>query len=94
MPLTPLISSCGKLQFSSTISNMYGPGLALRGPDGSMHKAVEGMAYERRLTFIYFCGGLICFLFTGMMLSWLILDVRDAGVVTFVIATTLAVLVK
>ena len=29
------------------IISMFGPGLALRGPEGSMHKAVEGMMEER-----------------------------------------------
>jgi hypothetical protein len=32
---------------NSTFISMFGPGLALRGTDGSMHKAVEGMMTER-----------------------------------------------
>ena len=31
---------------SATLLSMLGPGLALRGPDGSMHTAVDGMVNE------------------------------------------------
>ena len=36
---------------------MLGPGLALRGPDGSMHRAVDGLMLEYRLTFLFFTMG-------------------------------------
>ena len=31
---------------NSTLCSMLGPGLALRGPDGSMHRAVDGLMLE------------------------------------------------
>ena len=40
--------------------SMFGPGLALRGPDGSMHKAVEGMMEERVDVYLYFRIGIFC----------------------------------
>jgi hypothetical protein len=36
---------------------MLGPGLALRGPEGSMHIAVEGMMVEYRVCFLFFVAG-------------------------------------
>ena len=36
---------------------MLGPGLALRGPDGSMHTAVDGMMVEYRVCFLFFVIG-------------------------------------
>ena len=33
---------------NSTLCSMLGPGLALRGPDGSMHRAVDGLMLEYR----------------------------------------------
>lgn len=36
---------------------MLGPGLALRGPEGSMHKAVDGLTIEYRICFLFFAAG-------------------------------------
>ena len=47
--------------FSSTLCTMLGPGLALRGPDGSMEQAVEGLAIEYRFTFVVYVIGLLMF---------------------------------
>jgi len=47
--------------FSSVTCCMFGPGLALRGPDGSMDQAVEGLALEYRMAIIVFLTGLFCF---------------------------------
>jgi len=46
---------------NSTLCSMLGPGLALRGPDGSMHRAVDGLMLEYRLTFLFFTAGLVPF---------------------------------
>ena len=51
--------------FGSTTAAMLGPGLALRGQDGAMDQAVEGLALEYRSCFLLFMGGVfayyICF---------------------------------
>ena len=44
--------------FVSVTSCMFGPGLALRGPDGSMDQAVEGLALEYRSCLMVFFIGL------------------------------------
>ncbi|KAL1524253.1 hypothetical protein AB1Y20_019158 [Prymnesium parvum] len=47
--------------FASVTCCMFGPGLALRGPDGSMDQAVEGLALEYRTALIIFFSGLVLF---------------------------------
>ena len=56
---------------NATLCAILGPGLALRGPDGSMHNAVNGMALHYRFTFACFSGGLICFIFSALLHSWM-----------------------
>jgi hypothetical protein len=50
---------------------MLGPGLALRGPDGSMHRAVDGLMLEYRLTFLFFTMGLVAFHVSALLFAWL-----------------------
>mmetsp|Transcript_6375 Transcript_6375/g.17264 ORF Transcript_6375/g.17264 Transcript_6375/m.17264 type:complete len:242 (-) Transcript_6375:320-1045(-) len=60
---------------NATLCLLLGPGLALRGPDGSMHKAVDEMMEEYRLVFFFFAIGLVAFncasiLFGYVMFPW------------------------
>lgn len=43
---------------NATFCTVFGPGLALRGPDGSMHRAVDGLMDEKAVVFKLFCWGL------------------------------------
>jgi hypothetical protein len=66
------ISMCLNLLvvISCTFCNMWGPGLALRGPNGSMAKAVNGMDAERQEIFLFFGLGL-WFLMLGLIaVAW------------------------
>jgi len=56
---------------NSTLCSMLGPGLALRGPDGSMHRAVDGLMLEYRLTFLFFTAGLLAFHVSALLFAWL-----------------------
>lgn len=56
---------------NSTLCSMMGPGLALRGPDGSMHRAVDGLMMEYRVTFLFFGLGLIAFHLSALLFAWL-----------------------
>jgi len=56
---------------NSTLCSMLGPGLALRGPDGSMHRAVDGLMLEYRLTFVFFTMGLVAFHVSALLFAWL-----------------------
>lgn len=55
---------------NAMLCSMLGPGLALRGPDGSMHKAVDEMLQEYRLTFFFFGIGLVAFHFSAILFAW------------------------
>jgi hypothetical protein len=64
--------------FAATVCAALGPGLALRGPDGSMERAVEGLALEYRLTFLTFTLGVLAFyvsasIFVIIMMNWLMM---------------------
>ena len=56
---------------STTLLAMLAPGLALRGPDGSMHRAVDGMMHEYRLAFLALFLGIICIYFAASFFVWL-----------------------
>lgn len=58
---------------STTALSVCGTGLALRGPDGAMIRAVDGMYEERRQVFITFGCGLYMMLAAGMLASWIIM---------------------
>lgn len=59
---------------STTLLSMMGPGLALRGPDGSMHPAVDGMIDEYRAAYLNFLIGLIAFHLSAALFGWLTFD--------------------
>ena len=52
---------------AATWCSMLGPGLALRGPDGAMDKAVEGLALEYRNIFLAFAFGITFFLLSAVV---------------------------
>ena len=73
----------------SMIAAIYGPGLGLRGPDGSMHRAVDGMMLEYKLAFMLFSTGLFPFLvaaffFALMQFHWAISIPMAAGLGLFI----------
>ena len=53
--------------FGSTFVSMLGPGLALRGQDGAMDQAVEGLALEYRTTFLLFLSGIFSFFLCAVL---------------------------
>lgn len=72
----------------SMISAIQGPGLALRGPDGSMHRAVDGMLIEYKVAFMLFATGLVMFVlaaffFAIIQFSWIISLPMAGGMVYF-----------
>ena len=59
---------------NATLCAILGPGLALRGPDGSMHNAVQGMMTHYRFTLACFTVGLICFMLSALLYAWMQFD--------------------
>lgn len=74
---------------NTTLLSMLGPGLALRGPDGSMHVAVDGMMVEYKLAFYFFLLGLISFHFSAMLFGWLMFSNFVASTLTTSIVISL-----
>jgi hypothetical protein len=70
----------------STIVSVWGSGKALRGKDGSMDDAVDGMNDERALIFRAFDFGLAGNLFTVTIASWILMHPAVATLSTCIIA--------
>jgi hypothetical protein len=73
----------------STIVSVWGSAKALRGKDGSMDEAVNGMGEERDIIFRSFFCGLFCNLCTVIMACWILMDPPMALVGTFVVSYSL-----
>jgi hypothetical protein len=69
----------------TTALNVLGAGMALRGPDGSMMTATDGMYEERNTVFTTFGWGLACTVGSVVLCVWLILS-WEAAIVCMVIA--------
>lgn len=65
---------------------IFGPELAIRGTEDSMHHAVRGMYEERRLCLKFFWVGCLFIVLSGVALSWMKFPVPTAAVVTVVFA--------
>eukprot|EP00826_Nyctotherus_ovalis_P047997 TRINITY_DN5612_c0_g2_i1.p2 TRINITY_DN5612_c0_g2~~TRINITY_DN5612_c0_g2_i1.p2 ORF type:complete len:154 (+),score=46.18 TRINITY_DN5612_c0_g2_i1:424-885(+) len=52
---------------------MFGPGLALRGPEGpiSMHKSIEVLQKQSKVTFYFFMISLVFFLISSFLVVWI-----------------------
>jgi len=82
------ISICANLMCtaSTTFVSVWGSGKALRGKDGSMDKAVDGMHAERSFIFACFGVGLITTLLALMSAAWILMTLEVAIVATMGIA--------
>ena len=69
---------------------IFGPELAIRGTEGSMHHAVRGMYEERRIALRYFWVGCLFIVLSGIALGWMKFPHLTAGLITFVFVTLVA----
>jgi hypothetical protein len=68
----------------TTVLSVLGAGLALRGPDGSMMTATDGLYEERVAVFSVFGVGLACTVGSVVLCVWLILHWESALVCMFI----------
>jgi hypothetical protein len=61
---------------NTTFVTVWGPGLALRGPDGSIDKAIDGMIEERVQIFTSFGLGLLSFQMAAMIAGWMVMPLE------------------
>ena len=79
---------------STTLLAMLAPGLALRGPDGSMNEAIDGMIGEYRTAFLMLLLGLLCLHGSVTFFCWLQFPTAIAILMTLLVFTSLSVEVR
>jgi len=90
------ISICSNLLCTATTTfvSVWGSGKALRGKDGSMDKAVDGMHNERNFIFSCFGVGLITTLLALMSAAWILMTLEVAFVATLGIAWCIFIIIR
>ena len=79
---------------STTFVSVWGSGKALRGKDGSMDEAVDGMYNERAFIFSCFGVGLITTLLALMSAAWILMTLEVAMVATLGISWCIFFIVR
>ena len=79
---------------STTFVSVWGSGKALRGKDGSMDEAVDGMHAERAFIFSCFGVGLITTLLALMSAAWILMTLEVAIVATIGISWAIFVIIR
>lgn len=72
---------------TTTFANIYGPNLALRGPSGSMVRAVKGMIAEKHGIFLSFILSLLSFQIITLAATWVKMQTYAAVIASLVICT-------
>ena len=70
---------------NTTFLSVWGTGLAMRGPDGSMVRAVDGMYQLRRNVFSLFGVGMMALLVTAIFGSWILMQPEAASASTLIL---------
>ena len=81
------VGCCMAAAITCTIVNVRGPGLALRGPDGSLKRAVDGMRRYQKQVLYCLATGVVSFHMEGMLYAWIALHKDSSQIVTTVIFT-------
>mmetsp|Transcript_13267 Transcript_13267/g.25432 ORF Transcript_13267/g.25432 Transcript_13267/m.25432 type:complete len:213 (-) Transcript_13267:198-836(-) len=89
--VSTVVSLAANLQCvaSTTCVSVWGSSLALRGPDGSVLKAVENMFAERRRIFSLFASGVVAVHSAAMFAAMILMRLEAALVSSFVLAYSL-----
>ena len=71
----------------SSLTSIFGPGLALRGPEGSnsVHRAVDHMRYESKVCFKIFVLQLLCFHLSSFLLIWMLYSPNVAFIINSIL---------
>eukprot|EP00931_Biecheleriopsis_adriatica_P089134 TRINITY_DN63310_c0_g1_i1.p1 TRINITY_DN63310_c0_g1~~TRINITY_DN63310_c0_g1_i1.p1 ORF type:complete len:227 (+),score=40.46 TRINITY_DN63310_c0_g1_i1:73-753(+) len=78
----------------TTCITVMGTGLALRGPDGSMVRAVEGMYKQRAIVFRSFGMGIVSCCLSVAVIAWIKMEFIPATICTGTIAWALFSIVR
>lgn len=88
--ISGIVSICSNITCVSlsTITTIWGSGKALRGTDGSMDEAVEGINNERSIIFTAFAMGLSGNLCTVLCACFIIMDYPTSIICAFILLYT------
>ena len=78
--LITCISSALHCSLSTSFAGIFGSGLALRGPSGSMVRAVDGLIAEKEQIYASFVLTIISFQGTAFCISWIVMSNTAASV--------------
>mmetsp|Transcript_4975 Transcript_4975/g.12161 ORF Transcript_4975/g.12161 Transcript_4975/m.12161 type:complete len:205 (-) Transcript_4975:14-628(-) len=79
----------------ASLSAMWGPGQALRGDDAKhMHMAIETLEAAQQIAMRYFVFGLFCYFGSSIMVTWVLFDIVQAVLITFILITFLFALFR
>lgn len=79
------IGTCLLACIICTVINVRGSGLALRGPDGSLKRAVDSMRLYQRYALLSLSCGVVFFHLEGMLYAWLELTLKSSIIVVTVL---------
>ena len=79
------VGACMSCALICLAVNVRGPGLALRGKDGSLKKSVDSMRRWQKIAFYFLGAGVISFHLEGLAYAWLMLH-QDGAQLTVTIA--------
>jgi hypothetical protein len=84
------LTACALGLLLLTVSNcalcsIFGPNLALRGPEGSMDRAVDSMKTLREQTFACFGAGLVAFHMSALLLAVLLFSRKEGAIVVTIL---------
>jgi hypothetical protein len=88
--VSAIVSICSNITCVSlsTITSIWGSGKALRGRDGSMDEAVDGMSKERGLIFTAFASGLAANLCTVLSTCFITMQPPASFIASFIVLYT------
>eukprot|EP01071_Lankesteria_metandrocarpae_P007620 Lankesteria_metandrocarpae@DN4732_c0_g1_i1.p1 len=80
---------------TTTLCSIWGPGLALRGPNGSdsMHTAIENLRREQKFVFSFFLFGMTGFFLGNIVQVWCFFEPWVAKPATVVLTLSLAIFI-
>lgn len=78
---------------NTTFISVFGPAMALRGPDGSMVKAIDGMIIERKQAFVQFGVAIIAFLLCAVSMACLVMPMKVAIIASGGLLTTIYIII-
>ena len=70
----------------SVFISVFGQGLAIRGPPGSMIKAIEGMVIEQHNAVALFLGAVISYILQEIGMFWIMMDQPNAIICSIIVA--------